>query len=82
MCADNLIVLHNSINYPIVLSLHFVDKRFNDKRTEQAIELNPDFIASGCPFCKTMMTDGIKNKSVGKVEVKDIAELIAEAKDL
>jgi Fe-S oxidoreductase len=58
------------------------DKEINIKRTEQAIELNPDFIASGCPFCKTMMTDGIKNKSVGKVEVKDIAELIAEAKDL
>ena len=58
------------------------NKEINIKRTEQAIELNPDFIASGCPFCKTMMTDGIKNKSVGKVEVKDIAELIAEAKDL
>ena len=58
------------------------NKEINIKRTEQAIELSPDFIASGCPFCKTMMTDGIKNKSVGKVEVKDIAELIAEAKDL
>ena len=58
------------------------NKEINIKRTEQAIELNPDFIASGCPFCKTMMTDGVKNKSVGKVEVKDIAELIAEAKDL
>ena len=58
------------------------NKEINIKRSEQAIELNPDFIASGCPFCKTMMTDGVKNKSVGKVEVKDIAELIAEAKDL
>ena len=46
-------------------------------------ELNPDIIATGCPFCNTMMTDGIKlaNKE-GSVHVMDIAELIAQAQDL
>jgi len=40
-------------------------------------------VATGCPFCNTMMTDGVKNaEKEGEIEVKDIAELIAEAADL
>ena len=58
------------------------DKEINIERTEQAIETKPDIIAAGCPFCNTMMTDGVKNKVDGKIEVKDIAELIVKAKDL
>ena len=49
---------------------------------EQAIETKPEIIAAACPFCNTMMTDGVKNKVDGKIEVKDIAELIVKAKDL
>ena len=58
------------------------DKEINIERTEQAIETKPDIIAAGCPFCNTMMADGVKNKINQKIEVKDIAELIAEAKDI
>ena len=45
--------------------------------------LKPQIIAAGCPFCNTMMTDGVKGKEKeGDVEVMDIAELIANAQDL
>ena len=58
-------------------------KDINIERTEQALEVKPDIIAAACPFCNTMMTDGIKNKEKeGEVPVLDIAELIANAKDL
>ncbi|MAR39162.1 MAG: CoB--CoM heterodisulfide reductase [Flavobacteriales bacterium] len=50
----------------------------NINRTEEALSLNPDVIATGCPFCNTMMTDGVKAVDEGAAEVKDIAELIAE----
>ena len=58
-------------------------KDINIERTEQAIDVKPDIIAAGCPFCNTMMTDGVKNKEKEvSLPVKDIAELIAEAKEL
>ena len=58
------------------------NKEINIERTEEALELKPDFIATGCPFCNTMMTDGVKNKAEGQIEVMDVAELIANAQDL
>jgi heterodisulfide reductase subunit D len=59
------------------------DKEINIERTEQALEVQPDIIAAGCPFCNTMMTDGIKNKEKeASIAVMDIAELIASADDL
>lgn len=59
------------------------NKEINIERTEDALETKPDIIAAGCPFCNTMMTDGIKNKEKeGEVKVMDIAELIANAQDL
>ena len=59
------------------------EKEIFVERTEEALETAPDLIATGCPFCNTMMTDGIKNKEKEKsVRVMDIAELIAHAKDL
>ena len=58
-------------------------KDINIERTEQALEVTPDIIAAACPFCNTMMTDGVKNKEKEAVlPVKDIAELIAEAEEL
>ena len=58
-------------------------KDINIERTEEALALNPTTIAVGCPFCMTMMTDGVKNfNKEDTVKVKDIAELIAEAMDL
>ena len=59
------------------------NKDINIERTEEALETQPNIIATGCPFCNTMMTDGIKNKNKEtEVLVKDLAELIAEAQDL
>ena len=59
------------------------NKDINIERTEEALETAPQIIATGCPFCNTMMTDGIKNKNKEtEVLVKDLAELIAEAQDL
>ena len=58
-------------------------KDINIERTEQALQVKPDIVAAGCPFCNTMLTDGIKNKEKeNEVPVMDIAELIANAKDL
>lgn len=48
------------------------------ERTEEAITVNPDFIATACPFCMTMITDGIKYKDkIDTIKNYDIAELIA-----
>ena len=59
------------------------NKEVNIKRTEEALETQPDIIAAGCPFCNTMLTDGIKNKKKEEnVKVLDIAELINQASDL
>ncbi|WP_299224975.1 (Fe-S)-binding protein [uncultured Psychroserpens sp.] len=59
------------------------NKDVNVERTEQALETKPEIIAAGCPFCNTMMTDGVKAKErESDIEVMDIAELIANAQDL
>ncbi len=58
-------------------------KDINIERTEQALKKQPEVIATGCPFCNTMLTDGIKAKEKEtEVKVLDIAELIANAEDL
>ncbi len=59
------------------------NKDVNIERTEQALETEPEIIAAGCPFCNTMMTDGVKNKEKeDSVAVMDVAEMIANAEDL
>ncbi|WP_411032171.1 (Fe-S)-binding protein [Spongiimicrobium sp. 3-5] len=59
------------------------EKDINVERTEQALETQPEIIAAACPFCNTMMTDGVKNKErENSIAVMDIAELIAQAEDL
>ena len=59
------------------------NKEINIERTEDALAVAPQIIATGCPFCNTMMTDGIKNKEQeAQVQVMDVAELIASAQDL
>lgn len=58
-------------------------KDINIERTEEALATGADTIAVGCPFCMTMMADGVKNKErENDVQVKDLAELIAEAQGL
>ncbi len=59
------------------------NKDINIERTEDALEVSPDIIATGCPYCNTMLTDGVKNKNKeGQVKVFDLAELVAQASDL
>ena len=58
-------------------------KDINVERTEEALQTGAKTIAVGCPFCLTMMTDGIKNKEKEKeVNVLDLAELIAKDQQL
>jgi Fe-S oxidoreductase len=56
-----------------------IGKRINMERTEEALALRPDIIGTGCPFCMTMITDGVKAKEASSVQVKDIAEIVWEA---
>ena len=54
------------------------NKRINTERADEALALQPNIIASACPFCNTMITDGVKNREKEQdVQVLDIAELIA-----
>jgi Fe-S oxidoreductase len=58
-------------------------KDINIERTEEALQTNAKIIASACPFCMTMLSDGIKNKEQeDEVKVLDLAELIAKSKNL
>ncbi|MFN8294888.1 MAG: (Fe-S)-binding protein [Chitinophagales bacterium] len=56
------------------------NKRINVQRTEQLMEVYPDVIAVACPFCNTMITDGVKGENKqDDIKVVDIAELVAQA---
>jgi Fe-S oxidoreductase len=55
-------------------------KRVNLERTEEALATGAEVIGTGCPFCMTMLTDGVKEKGkADTVAVKDIAEIVLEA---
>lgn len=58
------------------------DKDINAERAEEALEAGADVVATGCPFCKTMMADGVSHAGREDVEVLDIAEVVAQAEDL
>ncbi len=55
-------------------------KRINIERTEQALGTGASVVASACPFCMTMLSDGVKAKGENdNVQVRDIAEIVLEA---
>jgi heterodisulfide reductase subunit D len=59
------------------------NKEINIERTEDVLAANAQIVATGCPFCNTMMTDGVKNfNKEAEIQVLDVAELIAQAADL
>ncbi len=59
------------------------NKEVNIERTEEALDTKASVIAAACPFCMTMLSDGVKNKErEADVKVLDIAELIAQAEGL
>jgi Fe-S oxidoreductase len=55
-------------------------KRVNIERTEQALATDASVIATACPFCMTMLSDGVKAKEMSEnVQVKDVAEILLES---
>lgn len=59
------------------------NKEVNVERTEEALATDASIISANCPFCTTMLTDGVKTaEKDAEVKVLDLAELIAQAKDL
>lgn len=53
--------------------------KINLERTREALDTNPDAIASACPFCMTMITDGVKHfEKSEEIQVKDISEFVFE----
>lgn len=57
----------------------FTGERINLNRAKEALEQNPDTVCVACPYCLTMLDDGLKDLKADKVQVKDIAEVMAEA---
>ncbi|RZK50417.1 MAG: (Fe-S)-binding protein [Pedobacter sp.] len=58
-------------------------KDINIERIEEAIATEPQIIAAGCPFCMTMLSDGVKMKEQEQnIQVLDIAEITAKANGL
>jgi len=58
-------------------------KEINIERTEEALSTKTKIIGAGCPFCNTMISDGIKSKELDSdIKVMDIAELIANAQNI
>ena len=56
------------------------DRYVNFERVGEAIETGANFIAAACPFCNTMMTDGVKHKEKeNEVQVLDVAEMVASS---
>lgn len=56
------------------------DQRINIERADEALATGAGFIAAACPFCNTMMTDGVKNREKeNEVAVLDVAELVAQS---
>src|SRR5690606_2703440 len=54
--------------------------RINQERTNEALATGAGIIASACPFCNTMLTDGVKGKEKeGEVQVLDIAEMVEKS---
>ena len=57
-----------------------IGSRINETRTEEASQTGASIVATGCPFCLTMVSDGIAN--IGKadsMQAKDLSELVLEA---
>ena len=60
-----------------------IGERINDLRTDQAIAVKADTVAVACPFCLTMISDGIKDRQMAEKMISlDIAEIVARAMGL
>ncbi len=55
-----------------------IDKRVNFARWEQLKKTGASTVATGCPYCMTMLDDASKSDEAAGIEVKDVAELVAQ----
>lgn len=62
-----------------------IGKRVNQERVEEAMDTGASKIATGCPFCRVMITDGVDDvaaaRDVEKAEVLDVAQLLLGSLD-
>ena len=59
------------------------NKEINDERIDEVISINATVVAAACPFCMTMLTDGVKHRDKEDViKVLDIAEITVRANGL
>lgn len=56
-----------------------IGERVNENRAKEALATGAKTVATACPFCMTMMTDGVKSQGREEVQVKDIAEIVADS---
>ena len=59
-----------------------IGSRVNHLRIEQAMETQPQVVAVNCPWCMTMVKDGLREKAIDTVEARDIAEIVLDALEL
>lgn len=55
--------------------------RVNHKRTDEVLSSGAKGVATACPFCATMLRDGLKDKARPEIQVRDLAEIVAQAVD-
>ena len=56
-----------------------LEQRVNNNRAKEALEARPEVIATACPFCFTMLDDGVKHfEAEDRTKVKDVAQVLAE----
>ena len=58
-----------------------IGERINVHRSKELADANTSQVGANCPFCITMISDGLKDEAVGKedVEVRDLAEIVADS---
>jgi len=56
----------------------YIGTRINLTRVREALAEHPDTVCVACPYCMTMLEDGLKDEQAGQVRVRDVAEVVAE----
>ncbi len=56
----------------------FIGDRVNHTRVDELLAEKPDTVCVACPYCMTMMEDGLKDRGAGNVKVRDVVEVLAE----